>query len=323
MKENEKKLSRRDFLSQTTGAAIAGAAGISAGCGRFKSAPDEPPKPKQAATKIDAEPEKSDAAEGKRSEVVLVRDENVLKEGNKTDPAIIARMLDDAVAALFEKPADDAWKDMFGPADIVGVKSNEWRFLATPKELEDAIRVRLLDVGVKEENMSVDDRDIRSNPVFEKATALVNVRPMRTHHWAGVGSLIKNYILFSAAPFTWHADSCANLGGIWDMPEVKGKTRLNILVMLTPLFHGKGPHHFQAKYTWPYKGLIVSTDPVAADAVGVAILDAKRREYFGKDEPLVVSPKHIRVAETRYRLGVSELDRIDIKKVGWMDGAFV
>jgi len=63
----------------------------------------------------------------------------------------------------------------------------------------------------------------------------------------------------------------------------------------------------------------VGTDPVAVDATGVRILEAKRKEYFGKNEPLGVPPKHIRVAETKYNLGVSDPNRIDVKKIGWMD----
>ena len=93
--------------------------------------------------------------------------------------------------------------------------------------------------------------------------------------------------------------------------------------MLTPLFHGKGPHHYQAKYTWPYNGLIVGTDPVAVDATGVRILEEKRKAFFGREEPLSVPPKHIRVAETRYHLGISDPARIDIKRIGWQEGALI
>ena len=74
--------------------------------------------------------------------------------------------------------------------------------------------------------------------------------------------------MFHDRPWTWHHDSCADLGGLWNLPVVKGKTRLNVLVMLTPLYHGRGPHHFSRQYLWPYRGLIVSTDPVAADSTG-------------------------------------------------------
>jgi len=227
------------------------------------------------------------------------------------------------VAELFGKPAADAWLALFRPADVVGIKSNVWQFLGTPPELEQALRERLQGAGVAPDNIAVDDRGVRSNPVFKRATALINVRPLRTHHWAGVGSLIKNYIMFSDAPFSWHVDSCANLAGVWDLPECKGKTRLNVLVMLTPLFHGKGPHHYHAEYTWEYNGLLIGTDPVAVDATGVRILEAKRREYFGKDEPLAVSPKHIWVADQKYHLGIADPARIDVKKIGWLEGALI
>jgi hypothetical protein len=222
-----------------------------------------------------------------------------------------------------EEKAAKAWARLFEPEDVVGIKTNVWRFLPTPGELHNAIRTRLLERGVNMENMDFDDRGVRRNPVFAKATALINTRPMRTHHWSGVGSLLKNYIMFSDSPPSWHADACADLGGLWELPSVKGKTRLNILVMLTPLFHGKGPHHYQGRYVWPYKGLIVSRDPVAADATGLRILEAKRREHFGEDLPFAVSPKHIQVAEEKYGLGVASPDRIELIRLGWMEEALI
>ncbi len=316
MKEEDKKggLTRRAFLSGTTKAALAGAAGFSVACDRLKPNSDKEKKQNNLPNNVKQQ---------KRSTVVLVRNQHVLGAGRKIDPIILTKMLDDAVAEIMANSADNAWKALIRPDDVVGIKSNVWRFLPTPKVLEYALQKRLRWLGVTEERMSVDDRGVRSNPVFKNATALINVRPMRTHHWSGVGTCIKNYIMFSAMPFSWHVDSCANLGGLWELPEVKGKTRLNILVMLTPLFHGKGPHHYQAKYTWLYNGLIVGTDPVAVDATGVRILEVKRKEYFGREEPLTVPPKHIRVAETRYHLGVSDPNRIDIKKIGWKEGTLI
>ena len=80
------------------------------------------------------------------------------------------------------------------------------------------------------------------------------------------------------------------LDHLWHFPQVKGKTRLNILVMITPLFHGIGPHHFSRSYTWRYNGLIVSTDPVAADATGARIIQAKRDSFFGEKRPISPPP---------------------------------
>jgi hypothetical protein len=274
-----------------------------------------------AAPTVDAT---QDNALAQKAKVILIRDEKVLDAGGRARPEVLSRMLDEAVMALLgETEPKAAWSRLVRASDTVGVKSNEWRFLPTPPALEEAIQQRLVGAGVGENRIGIDDRGVLDNPLFKQTTALINVRPLRTHHWSGVGSCIKNYIMFSPAPSTWHDDSCANLAGLWDLPAVKGKTRLNILVMLTPLFHGKGPHHFQAKYTWEYKGLIVGSDPVAVDATGVRILDAKRKDFFGQEQPFTTSPKHIQVAEEKYHLGVADPSRIDVQKIGWTDGALI
>jgi hypothetical protein len=138
-----------------------------------------------------------------------------------------------------------------------------------------------------------------------------------------VGSLIKNYIMFHPRPWDYHPDTCADLAKLWEKPMVKGKTRLNILVMLTPLFHGVGPHHFNKKYTWRYNGLILSFDPVAADATGLRIIEARRREYFGEKRPVSPSPHHIRLADTRHNLGNAHADRIELVRLGWQEGILI
>ncbi|KPJ55605.1 MAG: hypothetical protein AMJ42_06545, partial [Deltaproteobacteria bacterium DG_8] len=155
------------------------------------------------------------------------------------------------------------------------------------------------------------------------ATALINVRPLRTHHWSGVGTVIKNYIMFVKNPSSHHPDTCADLATIWKLPLVQGKTRLNILVLFTPLFHGIGPHHFNSKYIWAYKGLLVGLDPVAIDSTGVRILLAKRKEFFGEVRPLNPPPKHVFLADTRYHLGTADPEKIELIKIGWKDGILI
>lgn len=304
-KTKRKSMTRREFFANTAGLVATGAASAALW-------------PRQASAVEEG------ATEGKRSTVILVRDEEAVGADGAVNADALKRMLDRGVAALTGK--DDpkaAWGSLFQASDTVGIKTNGWRFLRTPPELEAAIQARLEEVGIPEENIAVDDRGVLRNPVFQKATALVNVRPLRTHHWAGVGSLIKNYIMFTPQPSAYHDDSCANLAAVWDLPPAKGKTRLNILVVLTPLFHGKGPHSFQAEYTWPYRGLLIGTDPVAVDATGVRLLEAKRREHFGEDQPFATSPKHVQVAEEKFGLGVADARRIDVKKIGWQEGVLI
>ena len=293
----EKIITRRDFLRVSAGTAMA----ATLGSGILGEALAEP-----------------------TSKVVLIRNADVLGPQEKVQEGILQSMLDEAVKSLLgtDKPME-AWKKLFKSSDVVGIKSNAWGRMPTPKELEAAIKRRLLNVGVAEKNIDIDDRGVLKNPVFKNATALVNVRPLRTHHWSGVGTCLKNYIMFVPNPWSYHDEGCSPLGKIWTYPIVKGKTRLNILSVLTPQFYGRGAHFFDKRYVWPYKGLIVGIDPVAVDAVGAHLLQVKRIAFFGEDKALDVPPVHIVAADKKYHLGVSDLNRIQLIKLGWMEEVLV
>jgi len=256
--------------------------------------------------------------------VVLIRNAEAIGEQGRINGEVLQSMLDEAVKTLLGFPEPlEAWQKLVKPSDIVGVKSNAWERLPTPKELEVAIKRRILDAGVAEQNLDIDDRGVLRNPIFLGATALVNVRPLRTHHWAGVGTCLKNYIQFVPDRPSYHPDGCSALGRIWTFPIVKGKTRLNILSALTPQFYGRGANFFDRRYVWLYKGLIVGTDPVAVDTVGAHLLQVKRIAFFGEDRALDVTPHHIMVADREYHLGVSDLSRIQLIKLGWMDDLLI
>jgi hypothetical protein len=84
-----------------------------------------------------------------------------------------------------------------------------------------------------------------------------------------------------------------------------------------------GVFSFERRYVWPYKALIVGTDPVAVDTVGARLLQAKRVAFFGEDRALDVTPHHIQAANTEFHLGVSDLRRIEVVKLGWMEDALI
>lgn len=294
-----RSITRRDFLKVASAAPLAGAI-VPALKGGVQAAPQD------------------------KVRVVLVRDPSPLGPGGAPPAEVVQKMLDDAVCALLgDKDPVRAWKTLIKPEDVVGIKTNAWRYIPTTPEVEEAIKRRVMDAGVAEDRIAIDDRGVLRNPVFQKATALVNARPLRSHHWSGVGSLIKNYIMFVPQPAAYHGDTCADLATLWNLPQVKGKTRLNVLVMFTPLFHGVGPHHYSKEYVWEYKGLIVSRDPVAADVTGLRILQAKRREHFGDDGAFQMTPHHIFLADTRHHLGVSDASKIELVKLGWEEGTLI
>lgn len=264
------------------------------------------------------------AQQVKRSKVILIRHPDALDENSVINGEVVQKMLDETVMALFDKNDPvEAFKHIIQPCEIVGIKTNVWSYLPTPPEAEKAIKRRLIDVGVKEEDIGLDDHNVRTNPLFIKATSLINVRPLRTHYLAGVSGCMKNYIMFAKSQSALHPNSCSALGSLFSLPQVKGKTRLNILCALTPQYHGRGPHHFSRRYIWGYKGLIVGQDPVAVDAVGLKLIMAKRKEQLGKDKAVPPVPRHIRDAEVKYGLGNSDLNKIDLVKLGWTDDILI
>ncbi len=292
-------ITRREFLKTSSSAAITG-------------------------TLLLGSPDQLFAESEKKTRVVLVRDEDVLDKLGKPGGEILQRMLDEAVTVLLdEKDPVKAWKQLIEPDDIVGIKSNEWSPLRTPYELEEAIKKRIMDVGVSTKRIVIGDRGVLRDPIFKKSTALINVRPLRAHNWSGVGGVIKNHIMFVRRPDFYHGDSCADLATIWKLPLIEGKTRLNILVLLTPQFHCLGPHHYNPKYVWPYGGLLAGVDPVAVDSTGVRLFQAKRKEFFGEDRPLNPPAKHVFLADTRHHLGTADPEKIDLIKIGWKDGILI
>lgn len=293
----KKSITRRDFIWETA-AAVLGAAAVGF-------------------------PKVSTAQESK-SRVVLIRHPDALDENSEFNDTVIQQMLDEAVMKLVGQTGPAAaFRALVFTDDIVGIKSNVWSYLPTPAAVEKAIKRRLLDVGIKEENISIDDHTVRTNPIFTKSTALINVRPLRTHYLAGISGCIKNYIMFGESQPDFHPDSCASLGSAFLLPQVKGKTRLNILCALTPQYHGRGPHHFSRRYVWNYKGLLVSQDPVAVDTIALKLIMAKRREELGPGQELPPVPKHIQIADTKYGLGTSDLNKIELIKLGWLDGVMI
>jgi hypothetical protein len=224
-------ITRRDFLRVAAGTAAAATLGGTAFSGEA---------PSEATAKV-----------------VLIRHAGAVGGEGRIQGQIVQSMLDEAVGTLLGTgDPSEAWRMLVKSSDVVGIKTNEWNKLPTPPELEAAIKRRVLDAGVAEKNIGIDDRGVLENPLFLNATALVNVRPLRTHHWAGVGTCLKNYIQFVPNRPDYHVDGCSPLGKIWTYPIVKGKTRLNILSALTPQFYGRGANFFDRRYVWPYQGLI-------------------------------------------------------------------
>jgi hypothetical protein len=264
------------------------------------------------------------AQTAKKSRVVLIRHPDAVEAGSRFNAPIIQQMLDEAIVVLLDaRDPAEAFGWLIKPGETVGIKTNVWSYLPTPAEVEQHLKRRVMEAGVKESDIGIDDHNVKQNPIFQKATSLINVRPIRTHYLAGMSGCIKNYIMFAPSQPALHPNSCADLGSNFSLPQVKGKTRLNILCCLTPQFHGRGPHHFSRRYVWNYNGILMSQDPVSVDTIGLELIKAKRRQVLGKAKELPPVPKHIKLADTKHGIGVGDLDRIELIKLGWQQDILI
>jgi uncharacterized protein (DUF362 family) len=99
--------------------------------------------------------------EGRKSRVVLVREGSAMGSDGRIDGKTVRKMVDLAVARLVgKKSPEDAWKSLFSPNDIVGIKINclFGPGIYTSPEVVDAIINGLISAGVPEEQIIVWDR---------------------------------------------------------------------------------------------------------------------------------------------------------------------
>jgi hypothetical protein len=57
--------------------------------------------------------------------------------------------------------------------------------------------------------------------------------------------------------------------------------------------------------------------------MGVELLKAMRMARFGEERPFPNTTHHIQYAEKVYGIGVSDPERIELVKRGWMEGALI
>lgn len=288
------KVTRRDFLKS----AVAGAAGLAL-CGPKAIAADKPKA-------------------GAKSIVAIARAANVLDENLQVNKQSAAAILRKAVAAAVEtKTSQDAWKKLIKPTDIVGIVTSK-AVNPTHMELADIIKEDLMALGVPEANIRLPQRDVEA---VKECTALIALPGLKAHWLTGLGTVLKLYIMYSGKPSEYHNENSVKLGEIWNLDFIKGKTKLVIIDALRPLCD-KGPQP-DPRYMWNYGGIIASTDPVAAEAVGLKIIQAKRDEIKGEPWPLSPPPLCVEAADKQYGLGTCNFDRIRIVKSGPTEGMLV
>jgi len=288
------------------------------------------------------------SAQDQKSWVVRCRREDAVDDSDTVDAAVVKPMVDEAVAKLVGiASAPAAWKNLFGPRDVVTVKINCLFGIGacTHREVTEAVAAGLLAAGVPANSISVWDRDEgdltkcgyeinkgdgvkytatgwEPNPTVTGSfngklatvltrpenTALVNVPVLKTHGIPGITSAMKNHYGSFENPGAHHGNGCdPYLADVNSVPAIRDKTRLIVVDALRPV--GDGGPGANPGMTWSYRGILVATDPVAVDYVGCRIIDEWRAT---KGLPPVEPQAHFLQTAQQKGLGVCDPKRIEV-----------
>jgi uncharacterized protein (DUF362 family) len=149
-----------------------------------------------------------------------------------------------------------------------------------------------------------------SKIVADEVDALISVPVLKDHNLAGVSLGMKNFYGAIHNPNKYHNDNCDPfIADVVSHDYIRRKWRLTVCDATRAQYHGGPAQH--PGFAWPFGGLILSTDFVAADAVAADLLEQKRAQeglppLAEEERPA----KHIHTAGDR-GLGVADLSRIE------------
>jgi uncharacterized protein (DUF362 family) len=321
------RTTRREFLK---GAAVAGAA-IAGLPGTLEAA------------------EKA-LGQGGKARVVIAKDTSVMASGGEVSASALDSMLSGCVKKLTgESEAVGAWKKLFKPDDIVGIKVNclFGKGVSTRPEVANAIARGLMSAGVKAENIIIWDRSTGdlikcgftpnksgkgvqvvaddsdwgetieqgafkgriTRIISERVTAFVNAPILKTHSISGISCCLKNHYGSFDNPSSHHKDNCNP--AMADFSSIPMvKDKARLVVVDAIRPQYDGGPGLSADVQFDNYSMLVSRDPAAADAVGLDIIQKKRQQVGLEAFP---AKKIAWLASAQERgVGVSDLDKIEI-----------
>jgi uncharacterized protein (DUF362 family) len=249
------------------------------------------------------------------------------------------------------KTPSQAWSSLFSSSERIGIKINALggRRICTHPEVVYAVTKHLTESGIPSGNIIIWDRltselkkggykiqngggsvqcfgtdsDYELSPEFygsigscfsriltRKCDALISIPVLKDHDLSGVSLSLKNFYGSIHNPNKYHDNGCDPfIADVNSHPHIKNKLRLVIIDGLTAQCNG-GPA-FKPQWSWPYSGLVLSQDPVAADRVGTDIIENQRKiEGLSPLKQTGRAPIHIQTA-AKNGLGVGDLQQIE------------
>ena len=278
------------------------------------------------------------------SRVVQVQSNHVVM-GSTVRPSVLSEMVEQALLRLTgASDSAGAWRSLLAPEDVIGLKfnSSSQSTIGTSDAVADAVITSLTSagwpasqivcieapVGVAQRHGTRTPRfgfeksptDFKSGAdelalVLSQVSAIVDIPYLKTHNIAGMSGSLKNLSHgLIKHPARYHGNGCTPyIPDIVAHTPIRAKLRLCLMDALRIVFD-KGPDAHVDNVT--DAGVIVaSTDPVAADAVGLALINESRRR---KGLPVLAAAAgqipHIAAAH-RQGLGIALLHGIDLTEL--------
>lgn len=238
--------------------------------------------------------------------VVSVHGERVISEGLVVRQ-ILSEMLDALLTGVTESDSPaQAWRALLRPGDVVGIKFNrsgqaelgttgslaavmvesliasgfsakQIVCIEAPAEVAQRYGTTPAIVGYEAEPTDFGSGADQLALALRQVTALIDVPFCKTHNIAGMTGCLKNLSHgLVKHPARYHGNRCSPyIADIVSLPAIKDKLRLCVVDALRVVFDG-GPIPSPSG-TAPTGVLLGATDPVAADVIGLGLIDEARR----------------------------------------------
>lgn len=151
-----------------------------------------------------------------------------------------------------------------------------------------------------------------SSILADMCTSMINIPVLKTHSNAAFTCSLKNHYGTIDNPREFHPNNCTNPGipEINTIPIIRERQKLIVCDAMMAAIEG-GPR-WNRRFTKPYGGILVGTDPVALDTIAVKILDEIRAKE--KMDPITAKAIHIPLS-AELELGTNNMDNIDLVKL--------
>jgi uncharacterized protein (DUF362 family) len=142
---------------------------------------------------------------------------------------------------------------------------------------------------------------------------VINLPVLKDHGIAGITMSLKNMFGAIHNPNKYHLNvGDPYIADVNMLPSIREKTRFIICDAINSQYEG-GPSHMP-QWTWPFNGLLFSTDPVALDHIGWQLIETERLKHnFKPLKEIGREPTYIATAaDGNHQLGTNDPGRMEV-----------